>query len=315
MTTAPPSTQRKPRKGLAPRGSGTLVVRPDPDADRPRWAILGTVGAVALAAGVLWPRACGLKFGEDETPAAASAAPSAEPVPSQEVPVVSPPTSASAAPNVAESPALATVVVGKSTLMHCQDPPAGDLKPSKCGEPGLDPQIVPKLEALSTCAAIANVTGKLALTIDLDFKKPASKVLAGTGSQTTKNGKRDDKAIEPILACIRASMKELAETGGAHEHQRYVISYPVTISAHTGTPAAAGSLAPVEKEKPSSGTATVQVDTAIVRDAPSTNGQPIGRLSRGTKVTAVGTSGNWYHVKFGDGDAQEGWIFRTNIGK
>jgi hypothetical protein len=292
-----------------------VVVRPDPDADRPRWVVLGVIGATALACGILWPRACGLKFGEEEAPALASASPSAEPVPSQEVPVVAPQPSASAPPAAPESPALATLVVGKSTLMHCQDPPAGDLKPSKCGDPALDPQIVPKLEALASCPAIANVTGKLALTIDLDFKKPAAKVVAGKGSQTTKNGKRDDKAIEPILSCARAAMKELAEAGGTHEHQRYVIAYPVTISAHAGSAAGAGSLAPVEKEKPSSGTATVQVDTAIVRDAPSTNGQPIGRLSRGTKVTAVGTSGNWYHVKFGEGDAQEGWIFRTNIGK
>jgi len=52
-----------------------------------------------------------------------------------------------------------------------------------------------------------------------------------------------------------------------------------------------------------------------VRDAPSTSGQPIGRLSRGTKVTTIGTSANWFHVKFGDNDAQEGWIFRTNIGR
>ncbi|MGZ3424314.1 MAG: SH3 domain-containing protein [Polyangiales bacterium] len=290
------------------------MVRADPDADRPRWVVLGTIGAVALAAGVLWPRACGLKFGEEEAPAAASAAPSNEPAAPPEV--TAPVPSASATPPPApESPTLAAIAVGKSTLMHCQDPPAGELKPSKCGDPGLDPQIVPKLEALATCAAIANVTGKLALTIDLDFKKPASKVVAGKGSQTNKNGKRDDKAIEPVLACVRASMKELTETGTAHEHQRYVIAYPVTISAHAGAAAPSASLAPVEKEKPSSGTATVQVDTAIVRDAPSTNGQPIGRLSRGTKVTAVGTSGNWYHVKFGEGDAQEGWIFRTNIGK
>jgi hypothetical protein len=296
---------------------GLTVHRPDPSRDRPRWPLLGGVAVVALTAGMMWPRACGVKFGGEaaEEPAA-SAAPSNEPPPVE--PSVTAALDAGPPPLAdggSEPPALANVLVGKGTLMHCADPPGADLKPSKCGEHALDPHIVPKLETtLGNCAAVTGVAGKLALSLDLNFKTQAIKVLAGKGSATTKNGKRDDKAIEPLLTCVRSSLKELlaAESAPKPEHARYVLAYPVTITAQTAPAAPAAS---VEKEKATTGVAVVQVDTAIVRDAASTSGQPIGRLSRGTKVSTIGTSGNWFHVKFGENDAQEGWIFRTNIGK
>lgn len=289
------------------------IQRPDVARDRPRWALLGAVTSIALTVGILWPRACGLKFGgEPAEEIAVSAAPSNEPPPPE--PAVNadagpPPTSDGGA----EPPGLANVLVGRSTLMQCSDPPGPDLKPSKCGDHGLDPQLVPKLEQLASCPAVAGVAGKLALSLDLNFKTQAIKVLAGKGSSTTKAGRRDDKAIEPLLTCVRASLKELLAGEGAPkpDHGRYLLAYPVTITTQT----AAAPSASVEKEKAASGVATVQVDTAIVRDAPSTSGQPIGRLSRGTKVSTIGTAGNWFHVKFGENDAQEGWIFRTNIGK
>lgn len=298
------------------RESRAIVHRPDPVRDRPRWAVLGPVGAIALAIGILWPRACGIRFGEvaSEDPTA-SAVPSGEPA-AEPVPTVAAPADAglvAPAPDAAGDPvAHASVLVGKSTLMRCQDPPAAELKPSKCGEHRLDPAIVPRIEQLGSCPAAAGVSGKLALSIDLDFGKQVAKVVAGKGSATHKYGKRDDKAIEPLLSCLRAALKPVVTADDPHEHKRYVVAYPVTISAGDAAPVPAAS---VEKEKSASGVATVQVDTAIVRDAPSTNGQPIGRLSRGTKVSTIGTAGNWFHIRFGDGDAQEGWIFRTNIGK
>lgn len=300
--------------------SRAAVHRPDPARDRPRLPLLGAIAVVALAAGIFWPRACGIRFADvpDEAPAAGAAA-SSEAPPAESASVVaatsagSAPVAPSVAPSVNDAPSLGNVVVGKSTLMHCQDPPAAELKPSKCGEHGLDPLVVPRLEGLASCPAVAGVSGKLALSIDLDFKKQALRVLAGKGSSTVRNGRRDDKAIEPLLQCIRASVKEmLAADAGGHAHARYVLAYPLTITAHAAAPAAS---ATVEKEKAASGVVTVQVDTAIVRDAPSTSGQPIGRLSRGTKISTIGTAANWYHVKFGDNDSQEGWIFRTNVGR
>ncbi len=215
-----------------------------------------------------------------------------------------------------DPPLLANVAVGKSTLMHCQDPPAAELKPSKCGEPALDPVLVPKIEALGRCPAAAGITGKLALHVDLDFKKQVAKVVAGKGSADPAQRPRDDKAIEPLLQCLRASLKELLR---AREPRRRrprpsALGPRLPGDASPRIAAAPAPSASVEKEKAATGVVTVQVDTAIVRDAPSTSGQPIGRLSRGTKISTIGTAGNWYHVKFGDNDAQEGWIFRTNIG-
>lgn len=298
----------------------TPVVRaPEPAADQPRWPLVGGIAGVFAVLGFFLPRACGLDFKAEPEVAAAAGSGSVEPAPSVE-PSAAPATSSAApGPSVVSTdpPLLANVAVGKSTLMHCQDPPAGELKPSKCGEPALDPVVVPKLEALGRCPAAASVTAKLALHVDLDFKKQAVKVVAGKGSQATRNGKRDDKAIEPLLQCLRTSLKDVVAPqegpAPARDHARYVMAYPVTVTA-TGAAAPAGS-GTGEKEKAAVGTATVQVDTAIVRDAPATSGQPIGRLSRGTKVSTVGTSGNWWHIKFGENEAQEGWIFRTNIGK
>lgn len=289
-----------------------VIVRPAPADDRPRWAFVGASAAVALSAGLLWPRACGMRSESEPEVAAAGA--------SAEAPVNEPPRlSSSAGPAIvapavtAEAPSgVGSIVVGRSTLLQCQDPPAAELKPSKCGEHGLDPAVVPKLEQLGSCPAIVGVTGKLALTLDLDFSKAAAKATAGRGSSVVRGGRRDDKAIEPILQCVRSAMKDLvsATESAPREHQRYVLSYPLTIAAP-----AAPAAPVVVSEKAASGVATIQVDTAIVRDAPSTSGQPIGRLSRGTKVATIGISGNWFHVRFGEGDRQEGWIFRTNIGR
>ena len=229
------------------------------------------------------------------------------------------PSASASAPATPESPDVAAVAVGKSTLAHCQDPPTAELKPSKCGDHAFDGTVVAKLQALSSCPAAAGVTGKLSIGVDVNFKTSALKVTAAKSSVIQRGGRRDDKAIEPILACLRASLKELAgapaDSGATREHARYVVYYPVTITAPAGGTSAPAPSSSAPGEKAATGSATVQVDTAIVRDAPHMTGQPIGRLSRGTKVTTIGTAGHWYHVRFGENDAQDGWVFRTNIGK
>ena len=270
------------------------------------------MAAAALVVGWFWPRACGLRFGGDEeVPVAASAV--ASELPPAEPPAVT--ADAGRPPSSTEPSSIAVVTVGKSVLMHCQDPPGGDLKPSKCGEPALDSLVAPKLEQLSSCPSAAGLTGRLQVGVDLNFKTLVLKVNAGKSSALYRAGKRDEKAIEPLLGCLRSSLKDVVQPGEAataREHARYVLFFPVTITSPAGATPAPSATA---SEKTVSGVAKVEVDTAIVRDAPNTNGQPIGRLSRGTRVTTVGASGNWYHVRFGDNDAQDGWIFRTNIGK
>lgn len=292
-----------------------LVVRiPSERQDRVRWPIVGAIGAVALAGGWFWPRACGLRFGGEtqEEVTASSAAPEA---PTGE-PVVTAPaaTSPPPAPTTTDTtPKYATITVGKSTLIHCGDAANKDLKPSKCGDPLLDGVITPKLEDLSSCADAKGVTGRIALSVEVDFKKKTTKVGAGR-STVKKNGTPNDKAIEPVLGCVRAALRDLfdsADAQGKRDHARYAIGYPLTLAPPSGVapPAASASIA---SEKPASGSAKVTVDAALVRDAPSTAGTMIQRLTRGTKVEIFGVSGNWYHIHFDGGD---GWIFKTNVGK
>jgi hypothetical protein len=302
-----------------------VVQRPSPGSDRPNFVTLGVVGALLLGLGWALPRAaCGSRGAESATDEglAGAANASAEPPPSAEPSASGGPSAPSVSattPNSPESPDVAAVAVGKSTLAHCQDPPTAELKPSKCGDHAFDGAVVAKLQALSTCPAAAGVTGKLSIGVDVNFKTSALKVTAAKSSVVQRGGRRDDKAIEPILACLRASLKELpsapADSGATREHARYVVYYPVTITAPAAGTSAPAPSSSAPGEKATTGSATVQVDTAIVRDAPHMTGQPIGRLSRGTKVTTIGTAGHWYHVRFGENDAQDGWVFRTNIGK
>jgi hypothetical protein len=299
------------------------VLRVRAGADRVGWGLLVAVIAPALFAGLFVERTCARALtveGGDEATAAsvdpsAGVEGSASEVPSTNT---SPPpvTSATAAQPSSDAPGYAIVTVGKSSLVRCQDPPGADLLPSKCGDPALDSVVVPKLEALGACAATTGVTGRLSITLDASFKSQTLRLIAGPRSSISRTGRRDDRAIEPILACARVALADLVKPPAdspPREHGRYVVSYPVTFAS----PAASAPTAPsaVAQEKPASGSAMVQVDTAIVRDAPNTSGAPVGRLSRGTKITLVGTVGHWYHVKYGDNEAQDGWIFRSNIGK
>ena len=304
-------------EGRKERADGALVVRvPSEAQDRVRWPIVGGVAAVALAAGWFWPRACDLKFGGGETPEEVTASSAAPETTATGEPVVTAPASSAPVAPPDTSPRFSIVTVGKATLLRCGDGAAKDLKPSKCGDPLLDGVIMPKLEDLSTCADTKGVVGRIALTVELDFKKKATKVSAGRSS-VKKNGVPNDKAIEPVLACVRAELHDLfdlADAQGSRDHARYAIGYPLSIAPLEGAeaPATSGSVA---TEKPASGTAKVTVDAALVRDAPRPSGTMIQRLTRGTVVEIFGVSGNWYHIHFGDGDAQAGWMFKTNVGK
>jgi hypothetical protein len=311
----------KPAAARGSRSERLRVERPSPNKDRPQWWSIALVGGVALAVGYALPRAaCGSHGAEPapEEPATAASA-SAEPSVSGEPSTValSPSADAGVADAPSESPAIATIAIGRATLAHCQDPPAAELKPSKCGDQGFDAYVVSKLQQLSTCQAVSGLAGKLSVGVDVNFTAQTLKVTAAKSSSLQRAGKRDDKAIEPVLACVRTALADLptgpAEAGSGRQHARYLVYYPVTITPAAGAaPAPSGSAI---NETSVTGTATVQVDTAIVRDEPRMTGHPIGRLSRGTKVTTIGTFGHWFHVRFGDNDAQDGWVFRTNIGK
>ncbi|GAC1353120.1 MAG: hypothetical protein NVSMB1_23180 [Polyangiales bacterium] len=296
----------------------------------------------ALLTGLLLPRACGLKFTDDEassTNAAGSVESSAAPSPPTGTPAgtttATPTATPTAMPNASQGSSSANpsepkiegngplvINVGKSSLMQCQDPPATELKPSKCGDPMLDAAIAPKLEQLSACPGSEGLSGRLQIGVDVNFQAHSLRIIAGKSSMLARVGRRDEHAIEPILNCLRASLKDFMQSADAtlpRDHARYLLFFPVTLATSPVAPAMAsasmGAQATLTTERSMSGSAKVEVDAAIVRDAPNINGQLKGRLSRGTVVSTVGLSGNWYHIKFGEADSQDGWMFRNNIGR
>ena len=130
----------------------------------------------------------------------------------------------------------------------------------------------------------------------------------------------------------------------AHEHQRYTVAY----SAIFAPGAAKGSdddkvaskgdkdrsersakeapdekeeksepaPAPVKADKPdlASGEAQVAWEVALVRDTPKTGGL-VARLPRGSKVKVGSSKDGWFQIKFGEGYAHEGWVYRGAIGR
>jgi len=60
--------------------------------------------------------------------------------------------------------------------------------------------------------------------------------------------------------------------------------------------------------------AQVVWEIAIVRDRPRT-GQVVARLPRGSNVRVGSGQDGWYPIKYGEGFASEGWLYRAAIGK
>jgi Bacterial SH3 domain len=63
------------------------------------------------------------------------------------------------------------------------------------------------------------------------------------------------------------------------------------------------------------GTAQVVWEAALVRDAPTKAGKVMARLARGTIVRLGPSKEGWYRVKYGDGFAGDGWLYRGAIGR
>jgi hypothetical protein len=69
----------------------------------------------------------------------------------------------------------------------------------------------------------------------------------------------------------------------------------------------------VQDEPSSEGTAQIVWEVALVRDAPK--GKVVARLQRGTSVRVGAVKDGWYPVKYGDGFASDGWIYRGALGR
>jgi SH3-like domain-containing protein len=55
-------------------------------------------------------------------------------------------------------------------------------------------------------------------------------------------------------------------------------------------------------------------EVAIVRDAPKT-GKVVARLQHGAELHLGAPKDGWYPVKFGEGFASDGWVYRGAIGR
>jgi hypothetical protein len=294
------------------RADGPLTVHvPSADGDRPAWGRVGVIAAIGFVVGVAWPKLAGVRLGPS-VPAPLAAA-SAAPVESTEgsasppapVPAVMPAPAVSPAPSVASLASARTtadVSVGHGSLFACKTASGDSLKGSECGGlPGLDDVVLPRLRKLGECPGAAAANGKLRLVVHPDFARGALSVELGR-SQTVA-------APEPLLACAKASLAGASPAAVAHENPRYSVLY---VASFVGSGAA-----PAETAEPPAapeGAAQVAWPVAIVRDAPKT-GKVVARLQQGTDLHVGPVKDGWYPVKYGDGFASDGWVYRGAIGR
>ena len=290
-----------------------LVVNvPSPAEDRPAWKKVGIVTAVGFVVGVAWPRVAGVRLGPSvpESPSAAVSAPAS--IADAPLPTASMTTTASAAtvgaapsaaappPTPAPSPAQArAVTVGHGTVVSCKTADGALKKAADCGTlGGLDAAVVPHLKRMADCpSATDDARSRVALRVD--FARNSLDVDAPRGNLS-----------DALVACARTQLGGTSLAGITHDQPRYTVVYPLTWTSH-----AAADVAPVRPSSEGADTAVqVQWDVAIVRDAPKT-GKVVARLQRGTALRVGAMKDGWYPVKYGDGFASEGWVYRAAIGR
>jgi Bacterial SH3 domain len=314
------------------RADGPLSVHvPSAREDRPSWLGVGAIALVGFAIGVAWPRLAGVRLGPavpESTVASAgapesSAAPGSAPTPSN-VPASMPAPAAlpaashgpSATASVAATAAAAPsegpvqVSVGRGTVFACKSASGESMKGSQCGSlPGLDGIVQPRLRKLADCPQAAGASGRLHLVVRPDFAREGVTVELGRD--------RSIANADGLLACAKAAVAPASIAGIAHDNARYSVAYSVSFggtspqAAASGSPAAGANQAPVVAD----GTAQVEWEVAIVRDAPKTTGKVLTRLPRGTSLRVGAPKDGWYPVKYGDGYASDGWVYRGAIGK
>jgi hypothetical protein len=307
------------------RADGPLTVHvPSSDEDRPAWTRVGVIAAVGFIVGFAWPKLAGVRLGPSVPAplASSSSAPvesSEAPAPSAAVPaVMRAPAAASAPSPSASAKATAEVKVGHGSLFACKSASGDSLKGSECGGlPGLDEVVLPRLRKLADCPEAASASGKLRLVLHPDFARSA------IGAELARSQTVASPA--PLLACARSALAGASLAGVAHENPRYSVLYVATFagseaeaetaSGSAAPPAAVSGPEPVAStERASEGTAQVAWPVAIVRDAPKT-GKVVARLQQGTALHVGPVRDGWYPVKYGDGFASDGWVYRGAIGR
>jgi hypothetical protein len=294
-------------------GSSPTVMVPSAEADRPSWMKVGAIAAIGFAVGVVWPRLAGVRLGpnlpETTAPTAVSApsadAPASSTAPSGDLHALSTTTpaapSASAAPTAAAQPAQVNVARGSVTA--CRTSSGESLRAAECGSlAGLDAIVIPRLRKLADCPAASGVSGRLNLSLHVDFDHGISAAL-GRG--------HGPSSPEPLLVCANAALAGARLASVAHDYSKYTVAYGLTFSDSQPAGTASGAASATSTAE---GTALVEWEMAIVRDAPKT-GKVVGRLQRGTALRVGSAKDGWYPVKYGDGYESDGWVYRGAIGR
>lgn len=326
------------------RSEAPLVVEvPTAERDKPAWVKVGVIAAVGFVIGIAWPRLVGVRLGPaapGESAAAASAsgsaagrAPDAPPasVTKAAAPVASAAPAASASVATAAAAAPPNISVQKGTVISCKTTDGDTKKGKDCGQvPGLDMLVSPRVRRIATCSGIEGQAGKLVLVVNADFVSGRFNYDVGKSS-TLPN-------LDAVTSCLKTSFHGTSTTATQHEHARYTVSYTATFGPADKTDKAdkaekadradksdkadkadtaeknAKNGADGNRPEAAPGEAAVAWEVALVRDAPKT-GTLLSRLPRGTKVKVGATKDGWYQIKFGDGFASEGWVYRGAIGR
>jgi hypothetical protein len=309
------------------KADGPLTVQlPSPGQDRPSWLGVGAVAVVGFVVGVAWPRLAGVRLGPsvpDSPGASASAAepPAAGGASAPAVPVALPspikPSSPAGASSLASSslpppsasPGGLRVSVAHGAVFSCKTSEGESLKGADCGAvPGLDGIVLPRLRRLADCPDTGGASGKVHLVVRADFARDALAVELGH-DRAAANG---DPLLAgaPLLACAKSALASASLDGVAHDNPRYSVAYAVTLGGSSASDPTAA-VAPVTV---ADAAAQVEWDVAIVRDTPKT-GKVLARLPRGTPLHVGTSKDGWYPVKFGDGFASDGWVYRGAIGR
>jgi hypothetical protein len=298
------------------KADGPLTVQvPTSGQDRPSWLGVGAVALVGFVVGVAWPRLAGVRMGPSVPDSPAASASEGEPPPgSSSPPAVAPPVPvalpsqvapAPVAPSVAPAPVAAggaRLTVAHGAVISCKTAAGDSLKGTECGTvTALDGLVLPRLRKLD-CPDANAAGGKVRLVVRADFARGSLAVDLGHD--------RSGPASAPLLACAKSALAPVTLDGVAHDNPRYSVGYAVTL----GAPSAEPVNAPPPPAPAADGTAEVAWDVAIVRDAPKT-GKVLARLQRGTPLKIGTSKDGWYPVKYGDGFASDGWVYRGAIGK
>jgi hypothetical protein len=307
------------------KADAALTVQvPDPAADRPPWKKVAVIATLGFLVGVAWPRLTGVRLGPSlpeaspgSTPVSAPAtqappaAVAASVAPSSPAPgafsAVIPALMASPAPPAPAPPSPPSLNVSSGTVSSCKTSTGDSLKGSECGRlPGLDGIVMPRLRKLAECPDAAEATGRLQLLLHIDFPRGLLSVDLGRGQSVT--------SPDALLACAKADLAGTNTAGVAHDNPRYTVAYAMAFGGgvHAAAPAASPSTRPMSDS--TEGAAQVIWEVALVRDAPKT-GKVVARLQRGATLHIGPSKDGWYPVKYGDGFASDGWVYRGAIGR